>query len=138
MKLIFLYGTLLGILLLSFKLLEYQYFSQRFELDTYLGIVSVIFLGLGLYFGKKLRKKFGRNDLANVDPAILTDQELLSARELDVLKLIARGYTNQQISDELFISMNTTKTHLKNIFAKLDVKSRTQALFQAKQLKILK
>ncbi|HSA07361.1 MAG TPA: response regulator transcription factor [Candidatus Gastranaerophilales bacterium] len=55
----------------------------------------------------------------------------LTERELDVLSLISKGYSNQQISDELCISLNTVKTHIKNIFQKLEVEDRTQAAMKA-------
>ncbi len=54
-------------------------------------------------------------------------QKSLTRRETEVLKLIARGFSNQQIADILRISIDTVKTHLKNLFAKLTVSDRTQA-----------
>jgi ATP/maltotriose-dependent transcriptional regulator MalT len=54
-------------------------------------------------------------------------QITLTRRETEVLKLIARGFSNQQIADILRISLDTVKTHLKNLFAKLTVSDRTQA-----------
>ncbi len=62
---------------------------------------------------------------------------VLSDRELDTLKLIAENLTNQEIADKLFISLNTVKTHLKNIFLKLDVDNRTKAVEKAKRLGII-
>jgi LuxR family maltose regulon positive regulatory protein len=61
----------------------------------------------------------------------------LSTRELDALKLIAEDLTNQEIADKLFISLNTVKTHVKNILLKLDVDSRKQAISKAKELGII-
>ena len=61
----------------------------------------------------------------------------LSNRELDTLKLIASDLSNQEIADKLFISLNTVKTHLKNIYLKLDVDNRTKAVIKAKDLRIL-
>ncbi len=55
----------------------------------------------------------------------------LTEREVDVLNLIAKGSSNQEISDELCISLNTVKTHIKNIFQKLEVEDRTQAAMKA-------
>lgn len=52
----------------------------------------------------------------------------LSKRETEVLKLIAQGYKNIDIADKLFVSQNTIKTHIKNIYVKLDVKNRIEAL----------
>jgi len=57
----------------------------------------------------------------------------LSDRELDTLKLIAEDLTNQEIADRLFISANTVKSHLKNVFLKLDVDNRTKAVDKAKE-----
>lgn len=57
----------------------------------------------------------------------------LSAREIDTLKLIAEELSNQEIADRLFISLNTVKTHLKNIYLKLEVDSRTKAVAKAKE-----
>lgn len=55
----------------------------------------------------------------------------LTEREVDVLNLIAKGCSNQEISDQLHISLNTVKTHIKNIFQKLEVEDRTQAAMRA-------
>jgi DNA-binding NarL/FixJ family response regulator len=53
--------------------------------------------------------------------------EPLTERELHVLQLIESGYTNKQIAQEMIVSLNTVKFHLKNIYGKLGVDNRTQA-----------
>ncbi|MBN1273870.1 MAG: hypothetical protein JXB26_16525 [Candidatus Aminicenantes bacterium] len=63
--------------------------------------------------------------------------ELLSDRELEVLLLISGGLSNQEIAQKLFISLNTVRTHTKNINLKLGVHSRTQAVARAKELELL-
>jgi len=63
--------------------------------------------------------------------------EPLSLRELEVLKLIEAGNSNQEIAGSLFISIPTVKRHISNIYAKLGVKSRTQALALSKELDLL-
>jgi LuxR family maltose regulon positive regulatory protein len=63
--------------------------------------------------------------------------EPLSERELEVLRLIASGKSNRQISSELFVSVGTVKTHINNLYRKLDTHSRTQALARARELKLL-
>ncbi|MEO7908959.1 MAG: LuxR C-terminal-related transcriptional regulator [Roseiflexaceae bacterium] len=63
--------------------------------------------------------------------------EPLSARELEILRLIADGHSNQAIADTLIIAVSTVKRHINNIYGKLDVQSRTQALARARELRLL-
>ena len=67
-----------------------------------------------------------------------TGGEVLSGRELEVLQLMASGAPNKQIASSLFISESTVKTHVANIFQKLDVKDRTEAVTHAMQRGIIK
>lgn len=69
--------------------------------------------------------------------AQLAQYEALSARELAVLQLIAQGCSNQEVSDKLFISLHTVKTHARNINFKLGVERRTQAVARAQALGVL-
>ncbi|WP_230390841.1 LuxR C-terminal-related transcriptional regulator [Reinekea sp. G2M2-21] len=64
-------------------------------------------------------------------------QEPLSERELDVLKLLASDLSGPEISAQLFISINTFRTHTKNLYSKLQVNSRRSAVRRAKELSIL-
>jgi LuxR family maltose regulon positive regulatory protein len=63
--------------------------------------------------------------------------ESLSERELQVLRLIADGATNKEIADELVLTVNTVKRHISNIFGKLEVSNRAQAIARARQLNLL-
>ncbi|MBE0687930.1 MAG: response regulator transcription factor [Anaerolineaceae bacterium] len=63
--------------------------------------------------------------------------EPLSAREIEVLTLIADGKTNKEIALQLFVSPGTVKAHTSNIYRKLDVANRTEAVARARQLKFL-
>lgn len=63
--------------------------------------------------------------------------EPLSGREIEVLRLVAAGRSNQEIAQALIVSPNTVKTHLKNIYAKLGAASRTQAIARARELGLL-
>ena len=63
--------------------------------------------------------------------------EPLSERELEVLQLIAAGKSNSRIAQELFVTAGTVKTHIRNIYRKLDAHSRTQALVRARELNLL-
>jgi LuxR family maltose regulon positive regulatory protein len=66
-----------------------------------------------------------------------TSPEFLSERELEVLCLIAAGMSNRRIAEELVIGQGTVKTHINNIYRKLDVQSRTQALARARELNLI-
>jgi LuxR family maltose regulon positive regulatory protein len=63
--------------------------------------------------------------------------EPLSERELEVLALMAQGMTNPQIADHLILSLSTVKTHLNNIFGKLNVRNRAEAVLRAKEYNLL-
>ena len=63
--------------------------------------------------------------------------EVFSQRELEILRLIQDGNSNQKISERLFLSLSTVKWHNQNIFAKLDVQRRTEAVARALELKLL-
>jgi LuxR family maltose regulon positive regulatory protein len=70
----------------------------------------------------------------------LVDQPLiepLTERELEVLRLIAAGLSNREIAQELVVAVSTVKTHINHIYGKLDAKSRTQAVAQARALDLL-
>lgn len=58
-------------------------------------------------------------------------------REYEVLQLLTQGYPNAEIADKLFLSISTVKTHVSNLFVKMDVKRRTQAVGKAKRLRLI-
>ncbi len=70
------------------------------------------------------------------DHPVLIDP--LGERELEVLRMIAEGRSNQEISERLVITLGTVKAHISHIYTKLDVSSRTQAVNKADQLHLLK
>ena len=61
----------------------------------------------------------------------------LTARELEIMRLIGKGYSNPEIASELVVTLNTIKKHTSNIYGKLGVRSRTQAIARAQQLNLL-
>ena len=77
------------------------------------------------------------NQQANRPVPVSTTGETLSPREMEVLRLIAGGATNRDIADQLVISEPTVKSHVTSILRKLNVKSRTQAVASARELRLL-
>jgi NarL family two-component system response regulator LiaR len=147
-KQIIIYGIALAVLLFLLKWLETQYILLDQQLDTYLGIVAVLFTALGIWLALKIRKPKVETViiekkvvLASGPDFILNEDEVhrlnLSKRELEVLQLMANGLSNQEIAERLFVSLNTIKTHSAQIFEKMEVKRRTQAVDMAKRLSII-
>jgi LuxR family maltose regulon positive regulatory protein len=89
--------------------------------------------GFSLSYAQKIMSAFR----AATPPKIEGLMDPISERELEVLYLIAAGLSNREIADKLFISLNTVKTHTKNINSKLNVNSRTKAITRAKELGLL-
>jgi len=118
------------------------------QLDIYLGIIAVLFTVLGIWLALKIRKPkietviVEKKIVLTTGPGfILNEDEVrrlnLSKRELEVLQLMADGLSNQEIASKLFVSLNTIKTHSAQIFEKMEVKRRTQAVDMAKRLFII-
>jgi LuxR family maltose regulon positive regulatory protein len=70
-------------------------------------------------------------------PRLKPTMEPITGRELEVLRLLAVGASNKQIAEELVLVTGTVKAHLLNIYRKLDVHNRTQAVARARELKLL-
>jgi len=135
---IILYSLALAGLVFLLKFLEYRFIIRDLSLEFYFGIVAILFTALGIWAGLKLTRK---KIVLVGQEFIFNESELqrlsISKRELEVLELISRGLSNQQIADTLFVSLNTIKTHSSNLFLKLDVNRRTQAVQRAKELRLI-
>lgn len=137
---IFIYGLALAVLVFLMKYLEYRFMVRELSIEFYIGLIAVAFTILGVWAGLKLTTK--KIVTVQVGPQfVLNETELqrlgISKREHEVLELMAQGLTNQQIADKLFVSVNTIKTHTSNLFLKLEVSRRTQAISKGKQLRLI-
>lgn len=116
--------------------------------EAYIGAIAVFFTLLGIWLALKLTKPQVQTVI--VEKSVYVSNEIgfspnqheltrlnLSRRELEVLELMAGGLSNQEISARLFVSLNTIKTHSSNLFEKMEVKRRTQAIEMAKRLCII-
>jgi len=73
----------------------------------------------------------------DISAAVQEMEEPLSEREMEVLQLLVNGLSNQEIADQLFVQLSTVKKHVSNIYGKLGVTSRTQAIQAARQIGII-
>jgi len=141
-----LYAVALALLLFLLKWLELKLIIVDNAYEIYMGAIAVFFTILGIWLALKLTKPktvvVEKQVYINNGPEFTINQtELdklgLSKRELDVLQLMAEGLSNQEISERLFVSLNTIKTHSAKVFEKMEVKRRTQAVEMAKRLCII-
>lgn len=137
---VFIYGLVLAGLIFLLKYLEYRMVVRDLSIEFYVGIVALVFTALGIWAGLKLTRK--KVITVTVGPAFVLNQAALdrlgiSKREHEVLEWMARGLSNQEIADKLFVSLNTIKTHTSNLFLKLEVSRRTQAIQKGKELRLI-
>ena len=142
------YAFLLAILVFVLKWLQWKFLIVDHALDIYIGLIAIFFTILGVWIATqlvkpKVQKVVVEKEVFTTQPDefIINETELnklnLSNREYEVLQLLAKGYRNADIAETLFLSLSTVKTHASNLFVKMDVKSRTQAIEKAKRLKII-
>jgi DNA-binding CsgD family transcriptional regulator len=142
-----LYGLFLAILVFALKWLQWKFLIVDHSIDIYVGLIAVFFTILGVWVATQLTKP--KIQTVVIEKEIYIDQpagsgineaELkrlkLSQREYEVLQLLTRGYSNAAIAEKLFLSLSTVKTHVSNVFVKMDVKSRAQAIEKANRLRI--
>lgn len=147
-KTILVYGLAMAGLTILLKVIEYKFLVRDISLEIYLGVIALFFTILGVWAGTKLitRKTIVKEVevlvpvSANAD-FVQDDAQMkklgISQREYEVLQLMSEGLSNQEIADKLFISLPTVKTHAANLYMKLDVKRRTQAVQRAKELQLI-
>ena len=104
-------------------------------------LYKVVTLGIAPNDARRLLAAFpiGEPEQPELSRSQVPESELvepLSERELEVLQLIAEGLTNQEIASRLFLSLNSIKAHTRNIYGKLGVHNRTQAVTTARALRI--
>jgi len=140
MKRVLLYGSAGGALIALLKLIEYKYFVRSYPGEIYGALVALIFTVVGIYVGLKLtRAKVVV--VRDSGPFTLNADNLkqlgLTAREHEILGLIAQGLSNREIGEKLFVSENTVKTHSSRLFDKMNVNRRLQAVQKGKDLGLI-
>jgi two-component system, NarL family, response regulator LiaR len=140
------FGLVGGLFICALEYIKYRFMT--FDVELYGALVAILFSAFGVWLGQRITRRRETVVLKEVraaaepPPPLPPDTTLLqtlglTARELEVLNLIARGLSNREIAAELFVSENTIKTHCARAFDKLGASRRTQAVRRGKELGLL-
>ena len=148
---ILIYGVCGGVLVAALKLTEYRFLVVEHSVEIYVGLVAALFAGLGIWLGLTLTRKKPTTATGEIpaqaqikdrsEPFVADETRVrqlgITARELEILGLIAAGLSNREIAARLFVSENTVKTHSSRLFDKLGAKRRTQAVQIGKTARLI-
>ncbi len=141
---LFLYGLALGSLLSLMAWSNYRFMVVDHATELYLLLIAGVFVSVGIWVGlrwsaptiieKTVHVPVPMSAISPEPNEQVMARLGISPRELAVLVELSKGQSNDEIAGQLFVSTNTVKTHLANLYAKLDVKRRTQAIEKARAL----
>jgi len=138
---VLIFGVVGGLLIATLQYTEYRFVVIEHSVELYSALVAILFSAFGIWLGLRITRR--RDTVSETvvvkEVLVAASQEALSitARELEILNLIARGLSNREIATELFVSENTVKTHCARAFNKLGAARRTQAVQRGKELGLL-
>lgn len=137
----------MAVLIALLKILQWKFWVNDLTMEVYAGVLALFFLILGIWVTRKVSSPEIKEVVIEKEIKVETKTEVdafkvqelgLTAREFEILQLISEGKTNKDIAEALFVTLSTIKTHVSNLYVKLDVKNRTQALAKAKEMSLLK
>jgi two-component system, NarL family, response regulator LiaR len=150
---VLIFGLVGGLLIATLHYTEYRFIVIEHSVELYGALVAVLFAAFGIWLGLRLTRKreiivvkevFGPAPGRSAEPAspfapnTVQQRSLgITDRELEILTLIARGFSNREIATQLFVSENTVKTHCSRTFDKLGAARRTQAVQRGKEVGLL-
>lgn len=129
------YATVIAAGALILQWLQYQYVIRLLSPEAYIVLVAAGFTALGAWAGHRITRRPANPEAGRNQRAL--DSLKISEREYRVLELLVAGHSNKEIADRLCVSVNTVKTHLSHLYAKLDVSRRTQAVRRARELRLV-
>jgi len=146
-KQVLIFGLVGGVLITLLQLTEFHFIVLEHSVAIYGVLIAILFAGAGIWFGTRLlapRERIVEIPIP-IDPAsdpALDDSARerlgITPREMEVLQLVARGLSNREIGEALFVSENTVKTHCSRAFDKLGARRRTEAVKRSKELGLLR
>jgi two-component system, NarL family, response regulator LiaR len=148
------FGLVGGLLIATLQYTEYRFVVIEHSVELYSGLVAILFATFGIWLGLRITRSretiretvVVREVFVPAEAPVLQPfapntarQQILgiTARELEILGLVARGLSNREIATQLFVSENTVKTHCARAFDKLGAARRTQAVQRGKELGLL-
>jgi NarL family two-component system response regulator LiaR len=151
---VLIFGLVGGVLIATLQYTEYRFVVIEHSVELYSALVAILFSAFGIWLGLRLtrRRETIRETVVVREvhvpaegrphepfaPNAAQQQNLgITARELEILTLVARGLSNREIAAQLFVSENTVKTHCARAFDKLGAARRTQAVQRGKELGLL-
>ena len=157
---VLIFGVVGGLLIAILQYTEYRFVIIEHSVELYSALVAILFAAFGIWLGLRItrRREIIRETVvvrevlvpaetpapftpntAPFTPNAAQQQTLgITARELEILTLVARGLSNREIATQLFVSENTVKTHCARAFDKLGAARRTQAVQRGKELGLLR
>jgi DNA-binding CsgD family transcriptional regulator len=153
---VLIFGVVGGLLIVILQYTEYRFVVIEHSVELYGALVAGIFSAFGIWLGLRITRRRetvremvvvrevpvavpveSRGGEAFVPNTEQQESLGITARELEILGLVARGLSNREIAAQLFVSENTVKTHCSRAFDKLGAARRTQAVQRGKELGLL-
>jgi len=143
---VLIFGVVGGVLIATLQYTQYRFVVIEHSVELYGALVAILFATFGIWLGLRITRSRETVVVKEVpvpargpfSPDAARQQALgITARELEILSLVARGCSNREIATQLFVSENTVKTHCARAFDKLGAARRTQAVQRGKELGLL-
>jgi NarL family two-component system response regulator LiaR len=147
---VLIFGLVGGLLIATLQYTQYRFVVIEHSVELYSALVALLFSAFGIWLGLRItgKRETIRETVvvkevhvtAQVPFALNTAKQQalgITARELEILTLVAQGLSNREIATQLFVSESTVKTHCARAFDKLGAARRTQAVQRGKELGLL-
>lgn len=152
---VLIFGLVGGLLIAALQYTQYRFVVIEHSVELYSALVAILFATFGIWLGLRITRRRetivvrevpapapaprpGAEPVSAFTPDTAQQQNLrITARELEILTLVARGLSNREIATQLFVSENTVKTHCSRAFDKLGAVRRTQAVQRGKEFGLL-
>jgi two-component system, NarL family, response regulator LiaR len=151
---VLIFGVVGGLLVAALQYTEYRFIVLEHSVELYGALVAILFAAFGIWLGLRITRRRETVRETVVVKEVVVQAEVpapqpfapntarqrtlgITARELEILILVARGLSNREIATQLFVSENTVKTHCARAFDKLGAARRTQAVQRGKELGLL-